>query len=252
MGKSILGMNIARAAAEQGHGVLFVTLEMRDTQLAMRLAADLCFDGHSGVNFSDIERGEVSAEQFARVHRAKEEIHDLPLIIADLPSIRIGALNALIRRNARQMAARNIKLELVIVDYLQLVDPDRQCDNRTAEITQVSRGLKMAAKANDVGVIALAQLSRKVEEREERRPRLADLRESGSIEQDADGVLFLYRPEYYLHQNEPPEGHERREKWEAGLRACAGDIELICAKRRQGETGIKHARFFGAFQTVRG
>ena len=139
-----------------------------------------------------------------------------------------------------------------MIDYLQLIDADRQSDHRTAEITQVSRGLKMAAKANDVGIVSLAQLSRKVEEREEKRPRLADLRESGSIEQDADGVLFLYRPEYYLLQNEPPEGDGRRAKWEAALKACAGDIELICAKRRQGETGIKHARFFGAFQTVRG
>jgi replicative DNA helicase len=149
------------------------------------------------------------------------------------------------------MAAKGQKLDLVVVDYLQLMDADKDSDNRVQEITRISRGLKSAALANDVGIIALAQLSRKVEEREEKRPKLSDLRESGSIEQDADGVLFLYRQDYYLKQTEPPEDHERREKWEAAMNKCAGDIEFICAKRRQGETGIRHGRFYGCFQAVR-
>ena len=251
MGKSILGMSIAKGAAFDGHGVLFVSLEMKADQLGMRLAADLCFDGHSGINFDHIRDGTLTREQLRQVLSVKDAIANLPLVIAPLPSLRVGRLNALIRSHARRMAARGRKLGLVIVDYLQLMDPDRQSDSRVAEITQVSRGLKSTALANDVGVIALAQLSRKVEEREEKRPKLSDLRESGSIEQDADGVLFLYRPEYYLQQTEPPEGHERRERWEASLKACQGDIEFICAKRRQGQTGIRHGRFHGAFQTVR-
>ena len=251
MGKSILGMSIAKGAALDGHGVLFVSLEMKAEQLGMRLAADLCFNGHDGINFQNIERGELSPEQFRRIVRARDAIENLPLTVTHLPSLRIGRLNTLIRRHARRFAARGQKLELVVVDYLQLLDADRQSDNRTAEVSQISRGLKSAALANDLGIIAFAQLSRKVEERDEKRPRLSDLRESGAIEQDADGVLFLYRPEYYLLQNEPPEGHERRDKWEGLLKACQGDIEFICAKRRQGETGIRHGRFYGAFMTVR-
>jgi replicative DNA helicase len=251
MGKSVLGMSIARGASQRGHGVLFVSLEMTDDQLVARLAADLSFNGHSGINFTNIESGDLTDEQFKLVYRVKDRIRDLPLTIADLPSLRIGQLNTLIRRQARKFAAKNQQLELVVVDYLQLIDADRQSDSRNAEVTQISRGLKMAAKANGVGIIALAQLSRKVEEREEKRPRLADLRDSGSIEQDADGVLFLYRPEYYLFQAEPPKDHQRREKWEASLNACQGYIEFICAKRRQGQTGIRRGRFYGCYQAVR-
>lgn len=251
MGKSILAMSIAKGAAQDGHGVLFVSLEMKADQLGMRLAADLCFDGHSGINFNNIRDGNLTTEQFRKVNRAADAIRDMPLVILPASSLRVGRLNSLIRRWKRRMAAQGNPLELVIVDYLQLMDADRQSDNRTAEITQISRGLKMAALANDVGIIALAQLSRAVEQREEKRPRLSDLRESGSIEQDADGVLFLYRDEYYLRQTEPPEDSDRREKWEAGLKACEGEIEFICAKRRQGETGIRRGRFWGAFQTVR-
>jgi replicative DNA helicase len=252
MFKTGTALNYARGAAERGHGVLFVSLEMKAEQLGMRLAAEMCFDGHSGINFGNIERGDLAPEHFRRIHRANEHLAELPLVIADMPGCRAGQVAAIIRRWKRRMAAREQKLELVIVDYLQLLDADRQSDNRTSEITQISRALKVAAKANDVGVLALAQLSRKVEEREEKRPRLADLRESGSIEQDADSVLFLYRDEYYLDQTEPPEGHERRAKWEAAMQACQGDIEFICAKRRQGQTGIKHGRYFGCFQAVRG
>lgn len=252
MGKTLAALTYARCASEAGHGVLFVSLEMSASQLSMRLAADLCFDGHSGINFGSIERGELTAEQFRTLHRVQDKIRDLPLTIVDLPSIRAGRLNALVRRHARRFAAKGQKLALVVLDYLQLIEADKASDNRTAEVTQISRALKSCARANDVGLMALAQLSRAVEQREDKRPRLADLRESGSIEQDADTVLFLYRHEYYLLQTEPPEGSEKREKWEASLRACQGDIEFICAKRRQGETGIRRGRYFGAFQTVRG
>jgi replicative DNA helicase len=249
MGKTLAALSYAKGAAEQGFGVLFVSLEMSEEQLAMRLAADLCFDGHSGINFQHIEQGNLSSEQFRRLYRAQDQISDLPLVIVDLPSIRVAQLNALVRRHKRRFAAKGQKLALVVLDYLQLIDAEGE--NRTAEITKISRGLKSCAKANDVGLLALAQLSRKVEEREEKRPRLADLRESGSIEQDADAVLFLYRHEYYLLQTEPPEGSDKRERWESALRACQGDIEFICAKRRQGQTGIRHGRFHGAFQAVR-
>lgn len=251
MAKTATALNYARGAALKGHGVLFVSLEMSAEQLGMRLAADLCFNGHAGINFGNIERGDISPEQFRTLARARDEIRDLPLVIVDMPGLRIGRLQTLIRRHARRFAARGQSLDLVIVDYLQLMDADRANDNRTNEITQVSRGLKCAAKANGLPIAALAQLSRKVEERDEKRPRLADLRDSGSIEQDADGVLFLYRQEYYLQQTEPPENHERREKWEAAMKACEGDIEFICAKRRQGQTGLRHGRFYGCFMAVR-
>jgi replicative DNA helicase len=251
MGKTLAALAYAMRAARAGHGVLFVSLEMSAVQLSMRLAADLCFDGHSGINFGNIERGDLSREQLHRIIRAKDAIRDLPFVIADLPSIRAGRLNALIRRQTRKFAAKGITLGLVVLDYLQLVDADKGSDNRTAEITQISRSLKSSARANQVGLMALAQLSRAVEQREDKRPRLSDLRESGSIEQDADTVVFLYRHEYYLKQSEPPEDSEKRAKWDTALKHCENDVEFICAKRRQGETGIRHGRFYGAFQTVR-
>lgn len=251
MGKSILAMSIAKGAALDGHGALFVSLEMKADQLGMRLAADLCFDGQRGINFDNIRDGRLTAEQHRQVNRAADAIREMPLIISPTASLRVGRLNTLIRRWKRRFAVMGHPLELVVVDYLQLMDADRQSDNRTAEITQISRGLKMAALANDVGIVALAQLNRAVEQREEKRPKLSDLRESGSIEQDADGVLFLYRDEYYLRLSEPPEDSDRRDKWESSLKACEGEIEFICAKRRQGETGIRRGRFYGAFQTVR-
>lgn len=257
MGKTALGLNYGYGAAKgspdrEPAGVLFVSREMSKPQLAARLAASLCFDGFKGINFGAIERGSLSAEEFRAILRANSEIQDLPFLIHYSSSMRIGQLNRLIRRTKRRMAARGVQLKLVIVDYLQRVSPDQRCENRTQEITQVSMGLKDAAMENGVGLMALAQLSREVEKRADKRPQMSDLRESGQIEQDADTIVFLFRAEYYLRQTEPPaDDSPEREKWELALAAVEHVIEFICAKRRQGETGTRRGRFHGAFQAVR-
>lgn len=251
MGKSAVASSYALGAAMTGHGTLFVSLEMSAEELGERIAADLCFDTSCQVPYSSIVDGRVTPEQGRQIARAFDRLQDMPLTIVDVASCTISKLNSLVRRHARRMAAKGRKLELVIVDYLQLVRPDRHTENRTHEITQVSMGLKAIAKEHGVAVMALAQLSRSVEGRADKRPIMADLRESGQIEQDADAIMFLYRPEYYLKQAEPSNPSERP-KWEGLMDDARGRIEFIVAKRRRGCTGRTEGRFFGAFQAVRG
>jgi replicative DNA helicase len=251
MGKSAVASSYALGAASAGHGTLFVSLEMSAEELGERIAADLCFDTSCQVPYSAITDGRVTPEQGRQIARAYDRLADIPLGIVDLASCSISKLNSIVRRHARRMAAKGKKLELVIVDYLQLVRPDRSTENRTHEITQVSMGLKAIAKEHGVCVMALAQLSRSVEARGDKRPIMADLRESGQIEQDADAIMFLYRPEYYLRQAEPSEP-ANRPKWDAAMDEARGKIEFIVAKRRRGCTGTTHGRFYGAFQAVRG
>lgn len=251
MGKSVVGLNYARAVATSGSAVDFYSLEMSKDQIAARLAAEICFERGTNVPFDAIESGKLTTEQFRAVCRAREDIRELPLGIVDLPTIRVGQINRRIKRSKRRWAAKGKILRLAIVDYLQLIQPDSKCENRTQEITKVSMGLKASAKANDVGLMALAQLSRAVEQRGDHRPQLSDLRESGQIEQDADLILFLYRQEYYLQQAEPRYNDESRDKWEKALEACKNQIEYICSKRRQGRTGTKRGSFYGHVQAVR-
>jgi replicative DNA helicase len=251
MGKSAIASSYALGAASAGHGVLFVSLEMSAEELGERIASDMSFDSPCQVPYSAITDKRVTTEQGRQIARAYDRLQSMPLSIVDLASCTVSKLNSLVRRHARRLAANGKKLELVIVDYLQLIRPDRNTENRTQEITQVSMGLKAIAKEHGVAVMALAQLSRSVEARADKRPIMADLRESGQIEQDADAIMFLYRPEYYLQQSEPRAPAERP-KWEASMDDARGKIEFIVAKRRRGRTGTSHGRFYGAFQAVRG
>lgn len=250
MGKSAVASSYALGAASRGHGVLFVSLEMSAEELGERIAADLCFDSSCQVPYSSITDRRVTDEQGRQMARALDRLEQLPLTIIDTASCTVAKLNALVRRHARRLAAKGRKLDLVVIDYLQLMRPDRNTENRTQEITQVSIGLKAVAKEHGVGVLALAQLSRAVEQRQDKRPIMADLRESGQIEQDADAIMFVYRPEYYLQQAEPAET-DKRPRWEQLMEEARGKIEFIVAKRRRGRTGTSHGRFYGAFQAVR-
>jgi replicative DNA helicase len=180
-----------------------------------------------------------------------DKLESLPFEIADLSGITISRLNALVRRECRRFQAKGKKLELVIVDYLQLIRPDRQSDSRTHEITQVSMGLKEIAKEHNVGVLALAQLNRSVENRSDKRPIMADLRESGQIEQDADSIMFLFRAEYYLAQSEPSAHDPKHSQWEQEMEDHKGKIEFIVAKVRRRRTGTSTGHFYGAYQAVR-
>jgi replicative DNA helicase len=157
-----------------------------------------------------------------------------------------------VRTTKRRMEAAGHKLDLVVIDYLQLVDPDEPKRSLVESVSAVSRGVKAMAMDEQVAVIALAQLSRAVEQRQDKRPVLSDLRESGQIEQDADAVVGLYRHEYYVEQEEPDGADaDKHASWEARLERCRGIIEFLVRKRRNGPTGIARGRFFGPYQAVR-
>lgn len=250
MGKTALALSYAIGAAEQGHGVLFVSLEMSAQELAERMAADLCFDGKDGVPYAAIRDGNLNDWQKRRVAEAYSKMNGVPFHIIDAGALTTGRLNMLVRRHARKMAAQGHKLELVVIDYLQLLHPDSKARSNYEAVSEISRSLKAMAKDQGIGVFALAQLSRTVESREGNRPQLSDLRDSGQIEQDADAVLFLLRHEYYLRQVE--EGSKDYLKAQQALEAVQGQIEFIVAKRRNGVAGTATGRFYGAYQAVRG
>lgn len=252
MGKTAVALSYAIGAAQQGHGVLFVSLEMSSAELAERMAADLCFENGAGVPYAAIRDGELNDWQRKRVAEAYSAMQGVPFQVIDAGSLTMGRLNMLVRRHARRMAAQGHKLELIVIDYLQLLHPDGKSRSQYEDVTVVSKGLKALAKDQGVGIMALAQLSRSVESREDKRPMLSDLRDSGQIEQDADAVLFLMRPEYYHRQTEPELDAPDRKTWEADLDLLRGRIEFIVAKRRNGTTGNAEGKFHGAYQAVRG
>jgi len=249
MGKTCAAMSYALSAAENGHGVLFVSLEMSRNELMQRAASDMIFDGQYGVPYEAIRDNNLTDNARRRLHDCGSRLRDMPFHIVDAGSLTIGRLNMIVRRYKRRMEAKGTPLELVVVDYLQLVRPDGRTNGPVEAVSEVSRGLKAIAKTHDVAVMALAQLNRGVEQREDKRPKLSDLRDSGQIEQDADAVVFLYRDEYYLRLAGAGSDMEKHER---ALDACRGKIEFICAKRRNGETRTTEGYFHGAFQAVRG
>ena len=258
MGKTALATNIAYNAAraikpresdtdpERTHRVLFFSLEMSAEQLATRILSQ-----QSGVSSDRIRRGEITAEEFQAFAVASQEMHRVSLFIDDTPAISVSTMRTRSRRLKRQQG-----LDLIIVDYLQLLQgsPGRRQENRVQEISEITRGLKTLSKELEVPVIALSQLSRQVENREDKRPQLADLRESGSIEQDADVVMFIFREEYYLEKAEPIRGvdeksdkfEERHAHWQARRAEVANTASVIIAKQRHGPVGTIDLYFDGA------
>lgn len=248
MGKSALATNIAFNAAkmrvqdadgEHGHACAIFSLEMSAEQLALRIIAE-----ESGVPSDHVRRGQIEQADFDKVFEAAEDLSRLKLFIDDTPAISVSAL----RTRARRLMRTERRLDLIVVDYLQLMQPPRtaRVDNRVQEISEITRGLKAVAKELNVPVLALSQLSRAVEQREDKRPQLADLRESGSIEQDADVVMFVYRDDYYLARKEPPEGTEEHAAWMLEMEKVHNKAEVIIAKQRHGPTGKVELIFEGA------
>jgi len=244
MGKSALATNVALNAARaykaerlpdgatratSGAVVGLFSLEMSADQLATRIIAEV-----SGVPSNEIRRGEIDQEQFERIYHAARELESLPLYIDDTGGLSIGQLAARARRLKRQHG-----LGLLVIDYLQLLtgSGSKRNDGRVQEITEISMGLKTLAKELNVPVLALSQLSRQVEQRDDKRPQLSDLRESGSIEQDADAVLFIYREEYYLKRSEPRPDSDAHAKWIADCDSARGVAEVIIGKQRHGPIG---------------
>jgi replicative DNA helicase len=250
MGKTALATNIAFNAAkalthddneERGHSIAFFSLEMSSEQLALRILAEA-----SEVQSDHIRRGQIEQHDFDKVFEASEKLSRLKLFIDDTPAISVTAL----RTRARRLLRTEKRLDLIVVDYLQLMQPPRtaRTDNRVQEISEITRGLKTIAKELNVPVLALSQLSRAVEQRDDKRPQLADLRESGSIEQDADVVMFVYREEYYLDRKEPsPDKAEEYAQWQAEMENVHGTAEVLIAKQRHGPTGTAKLAFEGKY-----
>lgn len=252
MGKTAVGISYAIGAAKAGHGVLLISLEMSADEIAGRMAADWCFThGDNSVPYAAISHRNLNDYQRSRVTAACGSMVQLPLSIVDTGQLTLGRLNSLVKRQARRFAAKGSKLELVIVDYLQLMRAGPRNLSKYEDVSEVSNGLKRIAKEHEVGVMALCQLSREVEKRPDKRPILADLRDSGSIEQDADSVMFLLRPEYYLEQTKPSEASPKFPAWQESMDDAAGKIEFIAAKRRNGRTGVSTGTFYGSYQAVR-
>lgn len=244
MGKTGLAANIAFNAAmaklrgeTAGVPVLFFSLEMSAEQLATRLLAS-----ESGISSDKIRRGDIRQDDFLNLTQASRRIYEAPLYIDDTPALTITGVRNRARRLQRQQG-----LGLIVIDYLQLLDGgDRKSDNRVQEISQITRNLKALAKELHVPVMALSQLSRAVEQRDDKRPQLSDLRESGSIEQDADVVMFVYREEYYESRKEPPPDTDKHAEWQARMEKIYNKAEVILAKQRHGPIGTVRLYFDGA------
>ena len=231
MGKTAFATNIAsnicnKKINNKKTNVLFFSLEMSSEQLATRVLSEI-----SQISSEGIRTGNLSKTDFEKIIKASEKLNELSLFIDDSPALTISSIRTRSRRLKRKHG-----LDLIIIDYLQLISGESKNlnDNRVKEISDITRGLKAIAKELNIPVVALSQLSRKVEEREEKRPQLADLRESGSIEQDADLVVFLYREEYYLARTEPPEGTEKHVMWTSKMEKVHNIAEAIVAKHRHG------------------
>ncbi|SJM51229.1 Replicative DNA helicase [Brevundimonas diminuta 3F5N] len=250
MGKTALATNIAFNVARNyrweptpeggrktvdGGVVAFYSLEMSAEQLAMRILADA-----SGVSSDKLRKGEIDASDFGKIRDAAIEIGESPLYIDATGGLSISKLAA----RARRLKRMENGLDLIVVDYLQLVTTgDNSQKNRVQEVSEITGGLKALAKELNVPIIALSQLSRQVEQREDKRPQLSDLRESGSIEQDADCVMFVYRESYYLGRAEPREGTEEHLKWQEDMDRLQHQAEVVIGKQRHGPIGIVKLAF---------
>jgi replicative DNA helicase len=252
MGKTALALCYAHGVASQGHGVCFASLEMRAAQLGGRLACSVLYDTPEQIPYKVVSENRCSPEQRRAMARAALKISEWPLWIEDLPSATVARLGAIVRKHKRRLAARGKSLKLVVVDYLQLLAPDRRGKNLYEETSMVSRGLKSLAKAEGVGIMVLCQLSRAVEERPDPRPRNSDLRDSGQIEQDADAICFVLRRAEYLKRKEPHPDSAEWVDWRHNYDREHGKVEFVVTKRRAGESGIGHGLWNGQFQAVRG
>src|SRR5437762_3004860 len=253
MGKTALATNIAYNIAKahraeiQADGTMktvnggivgFFSCEMSAEQLATRILAE-----QTSIASSMIRRGGISEADFEKIRDYSIELQSLPLYVDETGGLSISQLTARARRLKRQKG-----LDMIVVDYIQLLQGSgKRCDNRVQEVTEITTSLKALAKELNVPIIALSQLSRQVESRDDKRPQLSDLRESGSIEQDADVVMFVFREEYYLANKEPRVGTPEYEKWKLDMSLVHGKAEVIIGKQRHGPTGTVELQFEGQF-----
>ena len=245
MGKTALATNIAYHAAQsllsrqEKSSVAFFSLEMSSEQLSTRILSE-----QARIKSDDIRRGKVTEEEINRYIETSRNIYNLPLFIDETPAITIATLSNRARRIKRLFG-----LNLIVVDYIQLMRASSvsKSDGRVQEISEITQGLKALAKELSVPVLALSQLSRAVEQRDDKQPQLADLRESGSIEQDADVVMFVYREAYYLERKQPKLGSIEYAEWQSKMNDVNGLADIILGKQRHGPTGTIKVEFEGIY-----
>ena len=244
MGKTALATNIAYNVSknilkrQEKSSVAFFSLEMSSEQLSTRILSE-----QAKIKSNDIRRGKVTEEEINRYIETSRNIYDLPLYIDETPAITISSLSNRARRIKRLFG-----LSLIVVDYIQLMRASlSKNEGRVQEISEITQGLKALAKELSVPVLALSQLSRAVEQRDDKQPQLADLRESGSIEQDADVVMFVYREEYYLERKQPKLGSIEHAEWQSKMNDVNGLADIILGKQRHGPTGTVKVEFEGIY-----
>ena len=244
MGKTALATNIAFNAAQdilkrqEKSSVAFFSLEMSSEQLSTRILSE-----QARIKSDDIRRGKVTEEEINRYIETSRNIYNLPLYIDETPAITIATLSNRARRIKRLFG-----LSLIVVDYIQLMSSfSKKNEGRVQEISEITQGLKALAKELSVPILALSQLSRAVEQRDDKQPQLADLRESGSIEQDADVVMFVYREEYYLERKQPKLGSIEHAEWQSKMNDVNGLADIILGKQRHGPTGTIKVEFEGIY-----
>ena len=245
MGKTALATNIAYHAAknlmsrQEKSSIAFFSLEMSSEQLSTRILSE-----QARIKSDDIRRGKVTEEEINRYIETSRNIYNLPLFIDETPAITIATLSNRARRIKRLFG-----LSLIVVDYIQLMraSSSNRNDGRVQEISEITQGLKALAKELGVPVLALSQLSRAVEQRDDKQPQLADLRESGSIEQDADVVMFVYREAYYLERKQPKLGSIEHAEWQSKMNDVNGLADIILGKQRHGPTGTIKVEFEGIY-----
>ena len=240
MGKTALATNIAFHAAkniekkETKSTVAFFSLEMSSEQLSTRILSE-----QSKIRSNDIRRGKVSEKEFEQFIETSKNIFELPLYIDETPAVTIATIS-----NRSRRIKRLFGLELIVIDYIQLMKSSRKMEfNRVQEISEITQGLKALAKELNVPVLALSQLSRQVEHRDDKKPQLADLRESGSIEQDADVVMFIFREAYYLERKEPTLGSIEHAEWQQKMNEISSLADIMISKQRHGPTGNVKVEF---------
>ena len=245
MGKTALATNIAYHAAQnlmsrqEKSSIAFFSLEMSSEQLSTRILSE-----QARIKSDDIRRGKVTEEEINRYIETSRNIYNLPLFIDETPAITIATLSNRARRIKRLFG-----VSLIVVDYIQLMrgTVSNKGDNRVQEVSEITQGLKALAKELKVPVLALSQLSRAVESRDDKKPQLSDLRESGSIEQDADVVMFVYREAYYLENKQPKLGSIEHAEWQSKMNDVNGLADIILGKQRHGPTGVVKVEFEGIY-----
>ena len=244
MGKTALATNIGFNAAKssnshQNDAILIFSLEMSAEQLAQRILAE-----QSTIDSHKLRSGDIDEKEFSKLVATQNDIYNLPFFIDDTPAISVGQIASRARRLKRTSG-----LGLIVIDYIQLIQGSKasEAQGRVQEVSSITRGLKSIAKELNVPILALSQLSRAVEQREDKRPILADLRESGSIEQDADVVMFVYREQYYLEKKQPKLGSIEHSEWQSKMNDVNGLADIIIGKQRHGPTGNVKVEFEGMY-----